>query len=461
MRIDLAIAVFILTLAVPAWAESATDAGSEEVVFSPYAATEFPHQVYWGDSHVHSNNSLDARAFGVRLGPGDAYRFARGEEVIATHGQPAKLSRPLDWIVVADHSDGMGAMKEIFRGRASFMNDPVVGDWGRRLRKGGESAAQATMDVVLAFVEGRTPKVLRDPEFTQSVWDEYLDIADEFNQPGRFTTLIGYEWTPTENGNNLHRNVLYRDGRARARQMLPFTTFESFNPEDLWAWMQRYEDKTGGQVLALAHNGNVSNGVMFPVEVNPETGKPLTGDYAQRRIRWEPLYEVTQIKGDGEAHPKLSPEDEFADYETWDRANLTLQSPKTDDMLQYEYAREALKNGLKLDRSLGTNPYQFGLIGSTDSHTALATAAEDNFFGKHAGLEPDASRNDRAIGRIAGRAWMGSETAASGYAAVWATENTREALFDAMMRKEVYATTGPRMTVRFFGGWGFVPMDAE
>jgi hypothetical protein len=355
----------------------------------------------------------------------------------------------------------MGAMNEIIAGNPELLSDPVVAGWRERLLRGGAEGAAAAIDVIIAFTEGKTPKILLDPEFAQSIWDGYVDLADEFNAPRQFTAMIGYEWTSTEDGNNLHRNVLYRDGAAYARQLLPFTTVDSLNPEDLWTWMEQYEDKTGGQVLALAHNGNVSNGIMFPVEINPETGKPLSGDYARRRMRWEPLYEVTQIKGDGETHPFLSPTDEFADYETWDKANLTLQAVKTEDMLQYEYAREALKNGLKLSRSLGTNPYQFGMLGSTDSHTALATAAEENFFGKHANVEPTRDRLERAIGGNDERAWMSTEMAASGYAAVWATENTREALFDAMMRKEVYATTGPRITVRFFGGWNFEAVDAN
>jgi hypothetical protein len=214
-------------------------------------------------------------------------------------------------------------------------------------------------------------------------------------------------------------------------------------------------------VLALAHNGNLSNGIMFPVEVNPATGQPLTGDYAKNRIRWEPLYEITQIKGDGETHPFLSPNDEFADYETWDQGNLNLSVAKTNDMLQYEYAREGLKNGLRLERELGTNPYKFGLVGSTDSHTALATAAEENFFGKHAGTEPNPHRAEHVVGQFGDKKYMGWDQVASGYAGVWATENTREAIFDALMRKEVYGTTGPRMLVRFFGGWDFEAADAN
>ena len=429
--------------------------------YSPYAGRNFPTQVYWGDTHLHTSNSLDARAFGVLRGPEDAYRLARGEEIIATHGQPVKLSRPLDWLVVADHSDGMGAMNEIVAGNVNLLKDPVVKDWYVRVNEGGNEALMATMDIINSFALGNIPEVLKDREFSKTIWDEYVDIAEKYNEPGRFTTIIGYEWTSTENGNNLHRNVLYRDNGDMARQMIPYTTAESFNPEDLWNWMQEYENKTGGRVLALAHNGNLSNGIMFPLETNPATGNALTGSYATNRARWEPMYEVTQIKGDGETHPFLSTTDEFAGYEIWDKGNLNLSVPKQNNMLQYEYAREALKNGLKLEEKLGTNPYKFGIVGSTDSHTALSTAEEENFYGKHSGNEPSEHRAQGIVGEFEGRKYWDYELAASGYAGVWATENTRKALFDAMMRKEVYATTGPRMIVRFFGGFDFTAVDAE
>ena len=431
--------------------------------FSPYAGRRFPTQVLWGDTHLHTSNSLDARAFGAILDPEQAYRLARGEEISTSHGLRVKLSRPLDWLVVADHSDGLGAMNEIIAGNLSLMRDPQVRDWHERLNKGGETAMGATMEVIETFagISGKPmPSVVLDDRFVQTVWDENLETAETFNYPGRFTAIIGYEWTSTEGGNNLHRNVLYRDGIRRAEQMLPYTAAESFNPEDLWTWMEKYEKETGGRVLALAHNGNVSNGIMFPVETNPATGKPLTGDYAKRRAKWEPMYEVTQIKGDGEAHPFLSPNDELADYETWDKANLG-PVPKEPDMLQYEYAREALKNGLKMEAELGANPYKFGMVGSTDSHTALATAAEDNFFGKHSGVEPEPDRWKHLVGEFGPNKILGWEMAASGYAAVWAEKNTRKAIFDAMERKEVYATTGPRITVRFFGGWDFTEDDAR
>jgi hypothetical protein len=428
--------------------------------YSPYAGRNYPTRVFWGDTHLHTNNSLDARGLGVLLGPEDAFRFARGEEVVSSHGMAVKLSRPLDWLVVADHSDGMGAMNEIIRGNPNLLQDPTVREWHNRIVQGGDEAFAATIDVILAFAEGRTPEVVLDRRFQKTIWDAYVDVAEEQNDPGRFSAIIGYEWTSTEDGNNLHRNVLYRDGGDRARQMVPYTTAESFNPEDLWKWMARFEETTGGSVLTIAHNGNLSNGIMFPVETNPATGEPLSGDYMRDRIRWEPIYEITQIKGDGETHPLLSPNDEFADFETLDAGDLNLTVAKKPEMLQYEYAREALKNGLAIEAEFGTNPYKFGVVGSTDSHTGLATAEEENFFGKHSGGEPEGDRWSHAMVKFGDNEIPNWKISASGYAGVWATENTREAIWDAMWRKEVYATTGPRMVVRFFGGWEFAAQDA-
>jgi hypothetical protein len=263
-------------------------------------------------------------------------------------------------------------------------------------------------------------------------------------------------------GDNLHRVVVYSDDAKHAGQMIPVSAFDGDRPEDLWAFMEQYETQTGGRILAIPHNANLSNGRMFAVE--DSSGKPIGQDYAKRRARWEPLVEVTQIKGDGETHPLLSPDDEWADFETWDKGNLSLAGtiPKQPGMLQHEYARAALKTGLQLEARTGVNPYKFGMIGSTDAHTSLATAAENNFWGKAVLVEPGTPRtNETFIASSAGKqldiiAW---QQVASGYAAAWATANTREAIFDAMRRREVYATTGPRMQVRFFGGWNYAEGD--
>jgi hypothetical protein len=434
--------------------------------YSPYAGRNFPTQLLWGDTHLHTGMSMDAGAFGARLGPEDAYRFARGEEVKSSTGQKVKLSRPLDFLVVADHSDNMGFFPRLFAGEPSMLADPTGKRWYDMIQAGGQEAVKAAVEIIMAFSANKFPPALASLPGTsayRSAWEETIQAAEKYNDPGRFTAFIGYEWTSNTLGNNLHRVVIFRDGGDKASRIEPYTTLKplgSDNPRDLWTWLQNYEDKTGGQILAIAHNGNLSNGIMFPL-VESFTGKPVDLEYAQTRARWEPLYEATQIKGDGEAHPFLSPNDEFADYETWDKGNLDLSAPKEKDMLQYEYARTALQLGLQVEQNLGVNPYKFGMIGSTDSHTGLATAEEENFFGKHSGAEPNPKRWEHPMAKIGDRQYEGWSMVSSGYAAVWATENTRQSIFDAMRRKETYATTGPRMLVRFFGGWEFTAADAQ
>ncbi len=314
-------------------------------------------------------------------------------------------------------------------------------------------------DIVNSLGKEPLPEVLTNDRLTRSIWEEQIAAAEKFNEPGRFTAFIGYEWSSNTGGNNLHRVVVYRDGEDRAEQMIPFSSFISENPEDLWAWMKTYEAKTNGQLLAIPHNGNLSNGKMF--QDTQFDGTPITRDWAQTRASFEPIYEVTQIKGDGEAHPFLSPNDEFADYETWDKGNLNLSVLKEEGMLRHEYGRSALKLGLELEQDIGVNPYQFGMIGSTDAHTGLAAVAEDNFFGKLPHVEPSDHRLGATMVKFNEHAIVADEIAASGYAAVWAHENTREAIFDAMRRRETYATTGPRMTVRFFAGWDFTEEDSH
>ncbi len=442
-------------------AVTSVTASASDAVYSPYADGQYPSRVLWGDTHLHTTMSFDARSLGVQLDAEAAYRFARGEDVVSSTGQKVRLRSPLDFLVVTDHSDAMGSVDELLRGNETLLADPEMAAAREKILKGGRDAAEGFISIA-GFLMGDTDSPMLNKEIQTTVWERYVTTADRYNEPGRFTAMIGYEWTPTQGGDKLHRNVLYRGNADVARQLLPFTATESINPQDLWKWMQRYEDKTGSKVLALAHNGNLSNGQMFPVETNPNTKGPIDADYVETRARWEPIYEVTQIKGDGEAHPYLSPDDEFADFETWDRGNTSMETLKTDDMLQYEYAREALKNGLALERKLGTNPYRIGMVGSTDSHTSLATAEEDNFFGKFASVEPNPTRANEPMVRLDNPdMWQIWETGASGYAAVWATENTREAIWDAMQLREVYATSGPRMIVRFFGGFDFEAEDAS
>ncbi|HKQ24901.1 MAG TPA: DUF3604 domain-containing protein [Burkholderiales bacterium] len=434
--------------------------------YSPYAGRDFPARPFFGDTHLHTSFSMDAGAFGARVGPRDAYRFARGEEITASSGQPVKLSRPLDFLVVADHSDNMGMIADLFAGKPELLANPTGRKWYDLIQsgKGGEAA----IDIIVQFSQGTFPKEMMYFPGTRGykgAWQETIAAAEKYNEPGRFTAFIGYEWTSNTGGNNLHRNVIFRDNADKASQVEPFTVYPplgSDNPRELWKWMTAYEQKTGGSVLAIAHNGNLSSGRMFPI-IESFTGKPVDGEYVEQRAKWERLYEVTQTKGTGEAHPALSPNDEFAAFEIWDKGNLDGSVAKTKDMLEFEYARSAYKNGLKLEQELGTNPYKFGLVGSSDAHTGLTAMEEDNFFGKTTPQEPSPHRLTATFINNAktGVKVMDWEVGASGYAAVWANENTRASIWDAMQRKETYATTGPRMVVRFFGGWDFAASDAH
>lgn len=426
--------------------------------YSPYAGRNFSTNVYFGDTHLHTSLSGDAFGFGNKINDIDALRFARGDEIMSAGGLQVKLSRPLDFLVVADHAEAYGALIAVYAGYPEVMSSAKSKRWNAMMNEGGKASFRAVMEMIQSLSDKSVPLELVDKKFFRSVWEKHTAVADQYNEPGTFTSFQGYEWTSHPGGNNLHRVVIFRDKADKVNQILPFSAMDSENPEDLWKWMEAYEEKTGGSILAIPHNGNLSSGTMFDVETFK--GKRLSKAYAESRMRWEPLYEVTQIKGDAETHPFLSTDDEFADYETWDKGNLDLSVMKKDSMLVGEYARSGLKRGLKLEQKLGANPFKFGMIGSTDSHTSLATAAEENFFGKHSGKEPTAHRWNHPIFDFNGVKIMGWQQAASGYAAVWAKENTREALFDAMQRKETYATTGSRMTVRFFGGWDFVANDA-
>jgi hypothetical protein len=415
----------------------------------------YPTRAYFGDTHVHTGWSADAGMDGAVTSPEDAFRMARGEEVKSNTGQMAKLRRPLDWMVITDHSDGMGTINEIRAGNPEMLADPTIKRWSEAMNSGDEKRNHAALfEVIDLQSNGKLPAVVMDPKWMVSAWEKTVAIAEKYNEPGKFTALIGYEWTVNAGGgDNLHRNIIYRDGADKAKAMLPLTTFQTQDPEKLWQWMSEYEAKTGGRLLAIPHNGNLSNGRMF--EETTFTGGPMTRAYAEARAKWEPLFEVSQIKGQSESHPSLSPNDEFSSWDLWDRGNLNGE-PKKPGMYRAEYWREGLKSGLKLDAALGANPFKYGANAATDTHTGLPTADEDNFWGKFKGLEPSPTRwKPSVIGGGRPGSIYAWEQSASGYMGVWATANTRESLWDAMKRRETFATTGPRMTVRFFGGFGF------
>lgn len=448
-------------LAISACSENkAADNASAEVT-----NTEYPEQVFWGDTHLHTDNSIDAFGFGNRLDAEAALRFARGEEVTATKGAKAKLSRPLDFLVIADHSDAMGATKAIMEApRIALLTNKFLLRWHDMMNESEEGSLRVTGELIDGAARGTLPESLTDPEETRErtadLWEKHGKTVDQYNEPGKFTAFMGFEYTSMPDGDNLHRVVMFRDSPDKMGDTLPFGALGEQNPERLWAYMAAYEKNTGGKVLAIPHNSNVSNGRMFAM--NKFDGSPIDAAYVKTRALREPIVEVTQIKGDSEAHPFLSPNDEFADFGVtgWDQCNLSCTRDMPPESYAGSYAREALKRGLELTLAIGANPFKFGMIGSTDSHTSLATADEVNFFGKHSGNEP--TNKNRALepqnlGTREGR--FGWHYLSSGYAAVWATSNTREAIFDAMMRREVYATTGPRMQVRFFGGFDFTADD--
>ena len=446
--------------------EGVLDQKSADIGFKKRPAPQpsgqpYPSVPLFGDTHLHTSQSFDAVMFGNSLGPEEAYRFARGEEVTSSTGQRAQLSRPLDFLVVADHAEYLGTMAAVLAGDPQLMKDATLKRWHDLMNSGPKGGLEVYGEVVghHAAKGIPLPGPLNVPQTLHSLWERNTAAAEKANAPGRFTALIGYEWSSNSGGNNLHRVVVFRDGASKANQISPFSSFDSDNPENLWKALEAYEKKTGGLVLAIPHNGHLSNGRMFMTV--DFAGNPLTRAYAETRAQFEPLLEITQMKGDGETHVALSPTDEFANFERWDRGNLDLSVDKKPEMLPHEYARSALKLGLQLAAQLGANPYKYGFIGSTDSHTSLATADSDNYFSKLPAYEPSADRWKHASPFPNGKAYYGWEFVASGYAAVWATENTRESLWDAMKRKETYATTGPRMVVRFFGGWGFEATDAK
>jgi hypothetical protein len=461
--------IAFLFIAVPIAGQTtdAPQAAADSRPYSPYADVGYPTDVFFGDTHVHTALSGDAGGAGTRLMPADTYRFARGEQVTSNTGLPVKLARPYDFYMITDHSDGMGVITDLLAGTPNIMADPQGRKFHEAFMEGGKARSQAAFELVAQFAQGTLSPALNyqpgNPAYAR-VWRDLIQAAEDFNNPRHFTTFIAYEWTSLVKGNNLHRNVIFRDGPERVSQVVPYTTtppLGSPNPRDLWAWLQAYEDKTGGQVTAIPHNGNLSNGMMFALQDDFADGAPYDAAYAETRQKWERLYEATQLKGDGETHPLLSNEDEFADYETWDWGNLDLSEAKTPVMLPGEYARSGLLRGMLLEAKLGVNPFKFGLVGATDNHVGLSTVDDDNFFGKFPYLEPSPERAIHAVkgNEALGLGYKGWRYSSAGMTAVWATDNTRGALFDAMERREAYATTGPRMRVRFFGGWDFEQND--
>ncbi len=433
----------------------------DHLPYSKPTNTQYPQRVLWGDTHLHTDNSFDAGTFGTRLGPEDAFRFARGETVVSTSGVPAKLRRPYDFLVVSDHSNYMGLPLALQNGNPAVLADPVGKKWYKEFHSGGEGTLALFPALAKDLSTGK--QSMHAPGLAKSAWELAVAAAEKYNEPGRFTAFIGFEWSSMPGGDNLHRNVIFRDNADKALQVLPLTTFDSYDPEQLWKYLSDYQQKTGGQILCIPHNSNLSGGLMFSDKTLG--GKPIDRAYAEARAKWEPVAEITQTKGDSETDPSVSPDDEFANFERWDKANISSTKADTPAMQPFNYLRPTLTRGLKYAQTLGVNPFKFGLIGSTDSHTGLSTADANDFFGALGpASEPGPHRDFETSVLKPIPHQIPVQSAASitsaGLAAVWATENTRAAIFDAFRRKEVYATTGPRITVRVFAGWNFQPNDA-
>jgi hypothetical protein len=460
MLLSTALALVMLPLSAMAQEFSLSPAkfAEPDVPYSPYVDDHYPQNVYFGDTHLHTSWSADAGLAGATLGPEAAYRVARGELIESQTGQPFKLIRPLDFVVVADHAENIGIADYLTRSDPLALETEAGRRWADYFASG--EGIKAAYEWSAANARGEDP--IDSPEMTVRVWDKVIENAERFYEPGVFTTFIGYEWTSGPGSNNLHRNVIFRDGPDRTRRVVPFSALDSDDPEDLWTYLKGYEEQTDGRVLAIPHNGNLSNGMMFMLETFD--GEPFDANYARTRARYEPLVEVTQPKGTGEAHPLLSPDDAFADFEIMDASNLTGTVPKEPWMLKTEYAREALKLGLAEEARVGANPFKFGMIGSTDSHNAIPSTREENWFGKIHFVEPSAHRKDGVFIESAVDPKFSIrdvDLGASGLAAVWAIENTREAIWDAMKRREVFATTGTRLRVRVFGGWDFAEEEVS
>jgi len=410
-----------------------------------------PIRVFWGDAHLHTQFSFDAGLMGTRLTPEDAFRFARGEEVVSTTGVPDKLRHPLDFLVVTDHSNYLGLPAALQNGDPAILADPEGKKLYDTYHQGGE-AGFALFGKLAGSLSSNTPIIDAKP-LLKTTWARSIAAAEKYNEPGRFSAFIGFEWTSMPGGNNLHHNVIFRDSGEKALQVLPLTTFDSEDPEKLWAYLADYEKKTGGQAISVPHNSNLSGGLMFADKTLG--GKPFDRAYAEARSKWEPVAEITQNKGDSETDPSVSPDDEFANFERWDKANIVGTKDNTPEDQPHNYLRPALTRGLKFDQQLGANPYKYGFIGSSDIHTGLSVVSADNFFGAMPDDEPNPHRiTDKPRELLKGRRPFPSpsEMASSGFAAVWATENTRGAIFDAIRRRETYGTTGTRITVRLFAG---------
>jgi hypothetical protein len=427
----------------------------------PSVAGDAPTQLYWGDTHLHTSYSLDAYLLGNRTAdPDTAYRFAKGLPVVHPgHRARVRIDRPLDFLVVTDHAEFLGVFSEIDAGNPAILSTKM----GKRiyddLKAGRQN--QVFADIVGMVAQGKLRELapINAQKVRTSVWSKMVDFADAHNEPGKFTSFTGWEWSSMPNSVNLHRIVFTPDGGDTAKSYLPFSSLQSGKPRDLWAWMEKTAAAYDTDFVAIGHNMNLSLGRFFP-EVD-ESGNPVDLAYAQARAKWEPVEEVIQYKGDSETHPILSPVDEFAGFEKYKHLLGPHILPDGKRSIEATpaiggFMRSGLRRGLELETKIGANPYKFGVVGASDSHTSLASVEEGNFHGKYANDASPETKHKPTVPTSVG--W---DASAQGLSAVWAEENTRDGITAAFKRREVYATSGPRIALRVFGGTGFKSYDAK
>jgi hypothetical protein len=403
-------------------------------------------EAYFGETHVHTSWSLDAWLFGNRItDPGDAYRYFKGETIKHPLGYDIKIDTPLDFAGVTDHSEYVGVIKLANEPGSSINKMPAAAPLVLK-NNSPEEVQRVYLYGAKLLGSGAPDKALMSPEIAHTVWDQNVEFANKANEPGKFTAFCAYEWTSMPNNMNLHRNIFFKD--CSHVPAMPFSALDSSIPADLWAWMDG-QRKAGNELLAISHNANLSDGRMYPTDVDIE-GRPIDRAYAESRMRNEPLTEIKQLKGQSETHPLLSPNDEFANFEIL--AYLLGNPAGRIPHVIGSYARQALKDGLALQDTKGFNPYKFGFGAASDSHNTGVPYRQDNFFGGHAVVDGTVET------RMSGRLFAGLDPRLEGTAGltgVWAEENTRESIFNAMQRKETFAVSGPHIKVRFFGGWNY------
>ncbi len=441
-------------------APPAASAASEPAASGPAAAsTPAPEtasqpnperNAYFGETHLHTSWSVDAWVMGNRItGPADAYKYAKGEAIKHPMGFDIKIDTPMDFIGVTDHSEYVGVTREantpgtyvskLPEAQPMIMKDPSSSEEQNKV-----------FSYLLSLTNGPPVKAFMDPKVTSTVWKENVKLANEANQPGKFTAFCSYEWTSMPGQRNLHRNVFFR--ACEHVPDYPFSSLESNQPTELWSWMDA-QRKAGNELLAISHNANVSDGWMYPTDADQTTGRPIDAAWAEARMRNERLVEIKQGKGQSETHPLLSPNDEFASYELY-QAILGLPADVGRiDRLKGSYGRQALKDGIAMQDVRGYNPYKFGMAGGSDSHNSASPYRQDNFFGLHA--DADGSVERRFAGVLIGGTMDVRLENPGGLTGVWAEENTRASIWDAMYRKETFGVSGPHIKVRLFGGWGY------